>query len=101
MSVELELSPPIWKIYKTKKFNRLMQVFDEITNIIMSSIDKAIKRSGTREHSDSADRSVLEKLLEINRNMAIVTAYDMLLAGIDTVVIQILLFYGPLLLILS
>lgn len=64
-----------------------MNVFDEMTEIIMFYVDNAVKRlekQGQLE-KDASDRSVLEKLLLIDRRIAVVMAYDMLLAGVDTV----------------
>lgn len=37
------------------------------------------------ENQGSAEEGVLEKLLQVDRNMAIVNAFDMLMVGIDTV----------------
>lgn len=87
LSHTLEVSPSLWRYYETKDFKRLMNVFDEMTGIIMKHVDRAIKRleSSNKTDPDRSDRSVLEKLLEINREIAIVMAFDMLMAGIDTV----------------
>lgn len=64
-----------------------MNIFDQMTDIIMFYVDNAVKR--LEEHgkleSDASDRSVLEKLLIIDRRIAVVMAFDMLLAGVDTV----------------
>lgn len=62
-----------------------MNVFDEMTEIIMGYIDNAMKRLAASDTSSASDRSVLEKLLMINRQVAIVMAFDMILAGVDTV----------------
>lgn len=81
------MTPPIWKYYETKSFRRLMKVFDEMNEIIMPKVDKAVQRLEASNHTNSekTDRSVLEKLLEINESIAVVMAFDMLMAGIDTV----------------
>lgn len=64
-----------------------MNVFDQMTETIMHYIDKAVARLDAEDRSktDASDRSVLEKLLLIDRRVAIVMAFDMLLAGVDTV----------------
>lgn len=64
-----------------------MKVFDQMTETIMYYIDKAVARLEAEDRSniDANDRSVLEKLLLIDRRVAIVMAFDMLLAGVDTV----------------
>lgn len=89
LSYELDVSLSIWKYYKTPKFNRMMWVFDQMTEKIMKRVDNAVERLGALKESSegvsASDRSVLEKLLLIDRRIAIVMAFDMLLAGIDTV----------------
>lgn len=62
-----------------------MKIYDEVTDIAMQYIDDKIKILQASEASNQSDRSILEKFLEVNREMAIVTAIDMLTAGIDTV----------------
>lgn len=67
-----------------------MNVFDQMTQTIMHYIDKAVERLDSMDQSkrDNGDKSVLEKLLLIDRRLAIVMAFDMLLAGTDTVCIH-------------
>lgn len=64
-----------------------MGVFDEMTKTIMHYIDDAMRRLDGIDpaKSNASDRSVLEKLLLIDRRIAMVMAFDMLLAGVDTV----------------
>lgn len=89
LSYELDVSLSIWKYYKTPQFKRLMWVFDQMTEKIMKRVDNAVARLEALEKTGSgvntSDRSVLEKLLLIDKRIAIVMAFDMLLAGIDTV----------------
>lgn len=76
----------IWKYYKTARFKKLMGVFDQMNETIMKYVDRAVVRLDTKgKLGDESDRSVLEKLLMIDRRVAIVMAFDMLLAGVDTV----------------
>lgn len=80
----------IWKYYKTPMFQRLMNTFDLMTETIMHYVDQAVVRldnSGHRD-KDAGDKSVLEKLLLIDRRIAIVMAFDMILAGVDTVILR-------------
>lgn len=69
-----------------------MDVFDQMTETIMMYIDRAVARLDSIDQTKSAasDRSVLEKLLLIDRRIAIVMAFDMILAGVDTVRIFVL-----------
>lgn len=89
LSYELDVSLSIWKYYKTPKFNRLMWIFDQMTEKIMKRVDNAVARLGALKETGkglhASDQSVLEKLLLIDKRIAIVMAFDMLLAGIDTV----------------
>lgn len=87
LAYELDVALSIWKYYKTPKFNKLMAIFDQMTETIMNYVDKAVVRldANNKDQSIVADRSVLEKLLLIDRRIAIVMVFDMLLAGVDTV----------------
>lgn len=76
-----------------------MNIFDQMTEIIMFYVDNAVKRleeQGQLE-SEASDRSVLEKLLLIDRRIAVVMAFDMLLAGVDTVIHNFQLFKNTIL----
>lgn len=69
-------------------FKKLMDIFDQMTETIMFYIDNATVRLDTRRrtgNSASDSDSVLEKLLLIDRRIAMVMAFDMILAGVDTV----------------
>uniref|UniRef100_A0A8D8DJQ9 Cytochrome P450 CYP12A2 n=4 Tax=Culex pipiens TaxID=7175 RepID=A0A8D8DJQ9_CULPI len=81
---QLDILPSIWKFYKTKSFKRLMTLFDEVTRIVMTKVNEAIARLEKNPTTNNDNQSVLEKLLKIDRNVAIVMALDMLLAGVDT-----------------
>lgn len=90
-SADLEYKPSIWKYIKTATFKKVMQYLDEITTITKSFVDEAIDRieeekrnSGGVEKPEN-EKSVLEKLIKIDRNIAMVMAMDMLKAGVDTV----------------
>lgn len=88
LAYELDVALSFWKYYKTPKFYKLMDVFDQMTETIMLYVDKAVARLDARDqlnNNEASDRSVLEKLLMIDRKIAIVMAFDMLLAGVDTV----------------
>lgn len=67
----------------------MMWIFDQMTEKIMKRVDNAVARLESLKEANgvvsAADKSVLEKLLLIDRRIAIVMAFDMLLAGIDTV----------------
>lgn len=81
---QLDILPSIWKFYKTKSFKRLMTLFDEVTRVVMAKVNEAVVRLEKNPTTNNDNQSVLEKLLKIDRNVAIVMALDMLLAGVDT-----------------
>lgn len=88
LTYELDVALSIWKYYKTEKFKKLMWTFDQMTEVIMKYVDRAVVRLDRLEKvcdMDADDRSILEKLLKIDRRVAVVMAFDMLLAGVDTV----------------
>lgn len=87
LAYELDVALSIWKFYKTPKFYKLMDVFDQMTETIMFYVDRAVARldATSKLNNEAGDRSVLEKLLMIDRRIAIVMAFDMLFAGVDTV----------------
>lgn len=90
LSEDLEVKPSIWKIVKTPKFYKLMNSLDILTNLCNKYIDEALKQiemdsDGKFTSEAGKEKSVLEKLLRIDRRVAAVMALDMLMAGVDTV----------------
>lgn len=86
----IELKPPIWKYFKTSTFKKFMKNLDGLLEISNKYVNEAIerieedKRNGVPEKADS-EKSVLEKLVKVDKKIASVMAIDMLLAGVDTV----------------
>ncbi|XP_067622794.1 uncharacterized protein Cyp12e1 [Eurosta solidaginis] len=88
-SEELEVKPSIWKIIKTPTFYKLMDSLDTLTDMCNQYIDEAIKKidmdnDGKFTTAVGKEKSVLEKLLRIDRKIAVVMALDMMMAGVDT-----------------
>ncbi|XP_052899594.1 probable cytochrome P450 12a5, mitochondrial [Anopheles moucheti] len=79
----LDVEMSLWKYFSTPSYKKLMRVFDDLTNLIMAKIDEAKERL-EKQPSNSANQSVLEKLLKINKHIAVIMSLDMLIAGIDT-----------------
>lgn len=86
LAVDLEIKPSLWRQFKTPKLKEALHIFDETFRIIDGYVQEAIHRieQSTEKKSD-AEKSVLEKLLSINRKYAVIMAMDMLFAGVDTV----------------
>lgn len=78
-----DVSPSFWKYFETAGFKELMKAYDNITDATTFYIEKAMEKF-KNEQNDEA-QSVLEKLYRINKNVAVVMAIDMLMAGLDTV----------------
>lgn len=76
-----EVIPPFWRYFETAGFKKLIKAYDSITEITTHYIEKAME-----QFDQSAEgKSVLEKLYRIDKNVAVVMAMDMLMAGMDTV----------------
>lgn len=81
---ELEIKPSIWKYISTPKFKKLMNAFDKITDIVKKNVDEAVIRLEQEPSADESSQGVLERLLKVNREVAYMMAFDMLMAGVDT-----------------
>ncbi|XP_055598863.1 cytochrome P450 CYP12A2-like [Uranotaenia lowii] len=84
LTYQLDFLPSVWKYYKTPTFNRLITVLDGITDIIKAKVDAAVVRLEKNPSKSSDTMSVLEKLLKVNKDVAVIMAFDMLQAGVDT-----------------
>lgn len=89
-SMILEFKPSLWRYFKTPTFKKLMTTLDTIVDITSSYVNEAMERieedrkNGVAEKPEH-EKSVLEKLIKIDKRIAIVMAMDMLMAGVDTV----------------
>lgn len=79
-----DIAPSIWRYYHTPSFKRLMRLHDELTEITRKFVDTALQRIEA-EGNKEARKSVFERLLRLDRNIAVVMAIDMLFGGLDTV----------------
>ncbi|XP_055902449.1 cytochrome P450 CYP12A2-like [Eupeodes corollae] len=86
LSVVLDMGPPIWKYIKTKKFHQQMKNYETLSEISTKYVEEAIDRieNDKTPRRENEEKSVLEKLLKIDRNVAKVMASDLLMAGVDT-----------------
>ncbi|XP_026463470.1 cytochrome P450 CYP12A2-like [Ctenocephalides felis] len=80
----LEFKPHPWKTIKTPGFYRLMEVFQIINDLSLQKVEEAMERMKNEPVQDDREQSILQKLIKINRNVAVVVAMDLLLAGVDT-----------------
>ncbi|XP_062130644.1 cytochrome P450 CYP12A2-like isoform X1 [Drosophila sulfurigaster albostrigata] len=85
LAVDLEIKPSLWRQFKTRKLKEVLSILDEAIDITDGYVQEAIDRIEKDKNVKSdAEKSVLEKLLAINRKYAVVMAMDMLFAGVDT-----------------
>lgn len=56
-------------------------------------MSKAVKELQSKNQPSTDEKGVLEKLLEINENIAVIMASDMLFAGVDTVSCYYFIFW--------
>ncbi|XP_033255215.1 probable cytochrome P450 12a4, mitochondrial [Drosophila miranda] len=88
VSADLELKPSAWRMFKTPKLMKMMNILDTILYIISAYIDEAVERL-EKEAKEGVvrpvnEQSVLEKLLKVDKKVATIMAMDMLMAGVDT-----------------
>ena len=87
LPIELDMKPSLWKLFATPKYTKLMTALDTLTTISIKYINEAIKRHEALPNSDLDDneKSIIERLIKIDKNVAVVIALEMFFAGIDTV----------------
>uniref|UniRef100_A0A1L8E4J3 Putative cytochrome n=1 Tax=Nyssomyia neivai TaxID=330878 RepID=A0A1L8E4J3_9DIPT len=83
---ELDFQPSIWKFYKTPKFNRFMEIMDYMHEVIGKFVDKGLEKlkENAAKEGSGREKGVLEKLYEIDKDIAVLMALDSMLAGVDT-----------------
>ncbi|KAL5276503.1 hypothetical protein ACFFRR_001995 [Megaselia abdita] len=84
LSYELDFLPSMWKYVATPKFNKLMKVLDEVSDVSRKYVELARENMKSNPAKNDDEMSVLEKLIKVDKKTAVVMAMDMLFAGIDT-----------------
>ncbi|XP_073962316.1 cytochrome P450 CYP12A2-like isoform X1 [Choristoneura fumiferana] len=84
--VDFGASP--WRYVSTPNFRKAMKIYQEQESLTKFFIDKAkIKLEESKKNENSVsnnEKPILEKLLEIDAQVAQIMASDMLMAGVDT-----------------
>uniref|UniRef100_A0A0A1X019 Probable cytochrome P450 12c1, mitochondrial n=1 Tax=Zeugodacus cucurbitae TaxID=28588 RepID=A0A0A1X019_ZEUCU len=80
---DLGIKPSFYKYITTPTYRRFAKSMDLMFDITNHYVNEALTRLDANPSKDGEERSVLEKLLKINRKTAIVMAMDMLMAGVD------------------
>ncbi|XP_050362896.1 cytochrome P450 CYP12A2-like isoform X2 [Nymphalis io] len=84
LSDKLDFAPGLWRYIPTPTFNRAMKYYEEQMKTSKFFITKAMKKFKNTQKSSNDEKSVLEKLFEIDEHIAVIMATDMLFAGVDT-----------------
>ncbi|XP_052738160.1 cytochrome P450 CYP12A2-like [Bicyclus anynana] len=81
---KLDFQPSLWKYFSTSAYKKGIKLYEEHMKLNEYFIDKASAELKSTGEKDYKDKSVLEKVLDIDRKIALATAYDMLFGGVDT-----------------
>ncbi|XP_023033142.1 cytochrome P450 CYP12A2 [Drosophila willistoni] len=85
LAAEIEFKPAVWRYIATPTYKKIIKVLDEVQEVTSYYVNEALTRLEQNptikpEH----EKSVLEKLIKIDKKVATVMAMDMLMAGVDT-----------------
>ncbi|XP_017485040.1 PREDICTED: probable cytochrome P450 12c1, mitochondrial [Rhagoletis zephyria] len=80
---DLGIKPSFYKYIKTPTYRRFEESMDLMFDITNRYVNEAVARLEEYPSTEGEERSVLEKLLKITRQTAIVMAMDMLMGGVD------------------
>lgn len=78
---EVDVKPPLWKIIPTSAFKEMMSSLNDIHVFIENCVNEFTE---TKRYGDE-NESVVQKLINVDKKLAVVVAFDMILAGVDTV----------------
>lgn len=90
LSFYLDMMPALWKYLPVPSFKKLMNSLDTITDICHGHIQQALQRIEREKQAGQGstgdqERSVLEKLLQVDHKTAVIMAMDLFFAGADPV----------------
>ncbi|XP_034116036.1 probable cytochrome P450 12e1, mitochondrial [Drosophila albomicans] len=91
----LDMLPPIWKYLPEPNFKKLMRSLDTITDIANGHIQRALQRveenakAGRISLEPGMEMSILEKLLRVDRQTAVIIALDLFFAGADPTLVSL------------
>lgn len=80
---DLGVKPSIYRYVPTPTYKRFVKSMDIITSICRKFVDETLQNISERGEMGEG-KSVLEKLVKIDRKIAVIMAVDMLIAGVDT-----------------
>lgn len=80
---DLGVKPSIYKYIKTPTYKRFEKSMDTIFDICHKYTNEALQRLDKQNNETSEGNSVLEKLLKIDKKIAMIMAIDMLFGGVE------------------
>ncbi|XP_059608192.1 probable cytochrome P450 12b2, mitochondrial [Phlebotomus argentipes] len=83
---ELDFQPSLWKIYKTPKFCRMMEIIDYMHKFNGKLLEDGIAKIRVEKEKGNRtkEKCIFEKLYEIDKEIAMIMTLDSLMGGIDT-----------------
>ncbi|XP_072941563.1 cytochrome P450 CYP12A2-like [Epargyreus clarus] len=81
---QLDFRPSMWRYIHTPLFKKAMKLYEHQMKISKYFIGKAMEQLQLKDQKSDDEKGILEKLLEIDEDVAVIMASDMLLAGVDT-----------------
>ncbi|XP_061393813.1 probable cytochrome P450 12c1, mitochondrial [Musca vetustissima] len=79
---ELGIQPSIYRYIKTPAYKRFESAMDTVYEICHKYVLETMERL-ERQPNTGEEKSILEKLLKLDRKMAIITAIDLLMGGVE------------------
>ncbi|KAM7356572.1 cytochrome P450 12c1 [Cochliomyia hominivorax] len=80
---DLGIKPSIYKYIKTPTYKRFEKCMDTMFDICYKFTNEALQRLEKQGLENSEGKSVLEKLIKIDRKIAMIMAIDMLIGGVE------------------
>ncbi|XP_073836139.1 probable cytochrome P450 12c1, mitochondrial [Musca autumnalis] len=80
---ELGIQPSIYRYIKTPAYKRFEKAMDVVYEICNKYVRETLERLEANPNPAGEEKSILEKLLKLDRKMAIITAIDLLMGGVE------------------
>ncbi|XP_052737949.1 cytochrome P450 CYP12A2 isoform X3 [Bicyclus anynana] len=87
MIEKLDFQPSLWKYITTPAYKKGIKTFDDNLRYTWFFIDRAIQKLKSKEDTSDEIKGIFEKIFKIDRDVAVTLANDLILAGVDTMVI--------------
>ncbi|XP_052737950.1 cytochrome P450 CYP12A2-like [Bicyclus anynana] len=81
---KLDFQPSLWKYITTPSYKKGMEIFNVLLRVNKFFIERSIQNLKSKEETNDENKWIIEKILELDRNVAVTLANDLFLAGVDT-----------------